>query len=75
MTQEDVLCYELHDDFDQMMEYRECVAQSPSGQFRVLDHNPLDLGFYLSDVRQEGSYAWWFILFVILVALSRQKGL
>lgn len=56
MTQEDILCYGLTDDVDGMMNYRDMVAESPAGQFRVFDQNPIHLGFFLSDIRQNGIY-------------------
>ena len=37
LTQEDILCWHMPDDLDTMMNYRDLVATSPEGQFRVLD--------------------------------------
>ena len=54
MSQEDILCNKLKDDYGEMMDYWESVAQSSSTSFRILDKNPLHLGFFLYAVRQKG---------------------
>lgn len=46
LTQEEILCWRLRDDPDDMMKYRDIVATSPGGQYRVLDQNPIHLGFF-----------------------------
>lgn len=48
LTQEEILCWRLLDDIDEMMKYRDIVAKSPEGQCRIFDQNPIHLGFYLS---------------------------
>ena len=54
LTQEEILCWRLLDDPDTMMKYRDTVASSPGGQYRVLDQNPIHLGFFLSTIEQGG---------------------
>ena len=53
LTQEDILCYHLPDDLDAMMHYRDTVAETLAGQFRVFDQNPIHLGLFLVNSNQK----------------------
>ena len=50
LMQEDILCWRLLDDPDDMMKYRDTIASSPEGQYHVFDQNPIHLGFFLSRI-------------------------
>lgn len=49
------LCYRLTDNLDEMMHYRDIVAKNPAAQFRMFDHNPIHLGFFLDRFTPEGT--------------------
>ena len=70
LTQEDILCWHTPDDLDDMMSYRDLVATSPEGQFRVLDQNPIHLGFFLSSIEQEDMIFWQTIITFIRLHLQ-----
>ena len=55
LSQEDILCWRLIDDVDEMMKYRDLVATCPEGQYHVLDQNTIQFEFFLSKITQQGT--------------------
>ena len=53
-TQEDILCLRL-DDPEQLHYYQELRDEYQGDiSYRIYDQNPLQLGFFLSTIKQEG---------------------